>query len=62
MLSTPLEYPPGEAQIYSDIGADVLGFVVEAITGERLDAFVERRIFRPTLAGLTTADLPALLA
>lgn len=46
VLDTPLEYPPGEGQIYSDLGADVLGFVVEAVTGERLDAFVQRRVFR----------------
>lgn len=47
VLSTPLAYPPGTAQLYSDLGADVLGFVVEAIAHEPLDAFVARRIFRP---------------
>jgi CubicO group peptidase (beta-lactamase class C family) len=45
VLSTPLEYAPGDRQIYSDLGADVLGFVVEAITDERLDTYVRRRIF-----------------
>lgn len=47
VLETPLAYPPGTAQLYSDLGADVLGFVVEAIAHEPLDRFVERRIFRP---------------
>jgi CubicO group peptidase (beta-lactamase class C family) len=47
VLSTPLAYPPGTTQLYSDLGADVLGFVVEAIAHERLDEFVARRIFRP---------------
>jgi CubicO group peptidase (beta-lactamase class C family) len=47
ILSTPLQYPPGSAQVYSDVGADVLGFVVEAVSGEPLDEFVRRNVFRP---------------
>jgi CubicO group peptidase (beta-lactamase class C family) len=47
VLATPLAYPPGKLQIYSDVGAEVLGFVVEAIAGEPLDAFVRRTVFAP---------------
>src|SRR6266705_1053252 len=47
VLSTPLEYPPDQAYIYSDLGADVLGMIVEAVSGERLDHFLERRVFGP---------------
>ncbi|HEX6533309.1 MAG TPA: serine hydrolase [Gemmatimonadaceae bacterium] len=47
VLATPLAYPPGTAQLYSDLGADVLGFVVEAIAHESLDAFLARRVYRP---------------
>ncbi|MGH7635319.1 MAG: serine hydrolase domain-containing protein, partial [Gemmatimonadaceae bacterium] len=47
MLSTPLQHAPGTVQVYSDVGADVLGFVVEAVSHERLDAFVNRNVFRP---------------
>ena len=47
ILTTPLEYPPDEREVYSDVGADVLGFVVEAVSGERLDAFVRSHVFRP---------------
>jgi CubicO group peptidase (beta-lactamase class C family) len=47
VLATPLAYTPGTRQIYSDLGADVLGFVVEAISGEPLDAFVRRSVFAP---------------
>ncbi|HEU4585683.1 MAG TPA: serine hydrolase [Gemmatimonadaceae bacterium] len=47
VLATPLAYTPGARQIYSDIGADVLGFVVEAIAHEPLDAFVRRNVFAP---------------
>jgi serine-type D-Ala-D-Ala carboxypeptidase len=47
VLSTPLEYAPDHAYIYSDLGADVLGMIVEAVSGERLDRFLERRVFGP---------------
>jgi CubicO group peptidase (beta-lactamase class C family) len=47
VLSTALEAPPGTREEYSDVGADVLGFVVEAVAGERLDRFVSRTIYQP---------------
>jgi len=46
IIETPLEAPPGTRTEYSDVGADVLGFVIEAIAGERLDQFVSRTIYR----------------
>jgi len=47
VLATTLEYEPGAAQLYSDVGMDVLGFVVEAAAHQPLDRFVHRRIFGP---------------
>lgn len=47
ILATPLAYRPNEREVYSDVGADVLGFVVEAVSGERLDTFVRNHVFRP---------------
>jgi CubicO group peptidase (beta-lactamase class C family) len=47
VLATALESEPGGAEHYSDVGMDVLGFVVEAIAHEPLDRFVRRRIFVP---------------
>lgn len=47
VLATPLEYAPGSRTLYSDVGFEVLGMVVEAAAGEPLDRFVERRVFRP---------------
>jgi CubicO group peptidase (beta-lactamase class C family) len=47
VISTPLVAPPGRAYVYSDLGAIVLTQVVERITGEPLDRFLERRVFRP---------------
>lgn len=39
--------PPGSCYMYSDLGADMLGFVAEAAAHEPLDRFTERRIFQP---------------
>ncbi|HMG70138.1 MAG TPA: serine hydrolase [Gemmatimonadaceae bacterium] len=47
VLSTPLEGRPGAQYIYSDLGADVLGLLVEAVSGEPLDKFLTRRVFDP---------------
>ncbi|HXC24457.1 MAG TPA: serine hydrolase [Gemmatimonadaceae bacterium] len=47
ILSTPLEYRPGSGYVYSDLGADILGMVVEAVSGERLDHFLAERVFQP---------------
>lgn len=41
----PLERPPGEATVYSDLGAMTLAWIVEAVAGESLDAFLEREVF-----------------
>ena len=41
VISTPLFAPPGQYFEYSDLGADMLGFVVEAVSGERLDQFLD---------------------
>ena len=46
-LATNLECRPGQCYIYSDLGADVLGFVVEAIAGESLDNFLHDKVFEP---------------
>ncbi|MEP6991572.1 MAG: serine hydrolase [bacterium] len=47
VISTPLFAAPGQFYEYSDLGADMLGFTVEAVTGEKLDAFLQRRVFTP---------------
>lgn len=47
VLSTPLEYKPNSGYIYSDLGADILGMIVEEISGERLDIFLTKRVFGP---------------
>ncbi len=47
VISTPLGYYPNQYYEYSDLGADMLGFVVEAASGERLDHFLDERVFGP---------------
>ena len=46
-IATPLECMPGKCFIYSDLGADMLGFIVEAVAGRKLDAFMQDRVFTP---------------
>jgi len=47
VIETPLECEPGACLIYSDLGADMLGFVVEAVSGQRLDVFLQEHVFDP---------------
>src|SRR5208283_5033981 len=37
ILAEPLEYPPGEGCIYSDLGFMLLGFIIEKETGRNLE-------------------------
>jgi CubicO group peptidase (beta-lactamase class C family) len=46
-IETALECEPGVCLIYSDIGADMLGFLVESVSGERLDVFLQKHVFDP---------------
>lgn len=47
VLQTPLECRPGQCFIYSDLGADVLGWVVETAAGQGLDVLLHERVFQP---------------
>jgi CubicO group peptidase (beta-lactamase class C family) len=47
VISTELFAQPGQYYEYSDLGADMLGFVVEAVSGQRLDQFLDARVFGP---------------
>jgi CubicO group peptidase (beta-lactamase class C family) len=58
VVTTKLAYTPGNGMIYSDLGADILGWVVESASGQTLDKFVSERVFRP-LGMSQTGFLPA---
>jgi len=45
--SRPLAYPPGTKSIYSDWDYVLMGFIVERITGQTLDAYTAQHIFGP---------------
>jgi CubicO group peptidase (beta-lactamase class C family) len=45
--TTPLLRQPGDTFVYSDLGAMVLTQVVEGLTGQRLDAYLDARVFQP---------------
>jgi CubicO group peptidase (beta-lactamase class C family) len=51
-------YAPGTMPAYSNYGASVAGYIVERVSGEPFDAYVQRHIFAP--AGMThsTFDQP----
>lgn len=43
----PLEQPPGTKMAYSDLGAMVMTQIVEHVSGERLDRYLQIHLFRP---------------
>jgi len=47
VIQTPLAYHPDQYYEYSDLGADMLGFVVEAASGQRLDQFLADHVWEP---------------
>jgi CubicO group peptidase (beta-lactamase class C family) len=47
VLADPLRSAPGTRVEYSDLNAMLLGWVVEAVAREPLDAFVAREVLRP---------------
>ena len=60
-LNARVEFNPGEIFHYSDIGFIILGTLVEKITGEPLDVYVQDNVFAP-LGMADTRYLPAAKA
>lgn len=54
IFRTPLIYELGIKTKYSDVDYMLLGFIVEKITGERLDAYVKRNFYEPLKLTHTT--------
>jgi CubicO group peptidase (beta-lactamase class C family) len=50
----PLEYEPGTRAIYSDLGFILLGWLLERVTGERLDVLANKEIAAPLGLASTT--------
>jgi CubicO group peptidase (beta-lactamase class C family) len=47
VIDAKLNCKPGRCFTYSDLGPDILGFVVEKITGKKFDQFVRERVLAP---------------
>jgi CubicO group peptidase (beta-lactamase class C family) len=43
----PLQFEPGTKWSYSNSGIDTLGRIIEVVSGEKYEAFVQKRIFEP---------------
>jgi CubicO group peptidase (beta-lactamase class C family) len=60
-LTMPLESPPGELFHYADINFILLGALIEKVTGQSEDGYVEQNVFAPL--GMTeTRYLPSVNA
>ena len=47
VLSTRVRDIPGRKYLYSDLGADVLGFIAEKVSRQPLDVFLHNRVYGP---------------
>jgi CubicO group peptidase (beta-lactamase class C family) len=47
VMDVSLACHPGDCYVYSDLGAIVLGLVVERVTGQGLDVYLHERVFAP---------------
>jgi CubicO group peptidase (beta-lactamase class C family) len=45
VFRTPLDSSAAAPMVYSDVGAILLGEIVEAVSGERIDRYAERHVF-----------------
>ena len=60
----PMLFAPGKVPAYSNYGAALAGYIVERVSGEPFDTYIERHIFTPLGMKHSTFDqpLPAQLA
>jgi len=47
LAQRPLEFEPGTKWAYCNLGIDTLGRVIEVVSGEPYEKFLEKRVFRP---------------
>lgn len=50
----PLQWGVGEGRHYSDLSFMLLGYIVEHVTGQRLDVFLSQNLYRPLGLASTT--------
>src|SRR5262249_19005422 len=54
--SKPLEFAPGEKMKYDNSGYFILGYIIEKISGQRYEAFLQENIFTPLKLANTGYD------
>ncbi len=54
----PLAYPVGTGRHYSDLGFMLLGYIIEEVTGEDLDAFLKANLYQPMGLEYTSFNPP----
>lgn len=47
ILQTQVREVPGRSYVYSDLGPDILGYMVEAVAHQPLDVYLHNRVFGP---------------
>ncbi|HSQ58400.1 MAG TPA: serine hydrolase domain-containing protein, partial [Gemmata sp.] len=50
MLGQPLDFDPGAKHVYSNLGYLVLGRVIEAVTGQKYEAWIKANVLKPVRA------------
>lgn len=61
LYQTPLDTLPGVRMVYSDLGAMLLGKIVERVSGEPIDVYLRRHVFAPLGMTSTMFNPPARL-
>ena len=51
----PLDFPPGEAWAYSNTGYNLAARIIETVSGQPFETFMESRIFKPV--GMDSTDV-----
>jgi len=59
LVNEPLRHPVGKQTLYSDLGFMILGWIVEQVSGKRLDCFVSEEIYGPLGLDLFFVDIGA---
>ncbi len=54
----PMLFPPGEVPAYSNYGASLAGYIVQRVSGEPFERYIERHILVPLGMAHTTFDQP----
>jgi CubicO group peptidase (beta-lactamase class C family) len=54
----PMLFPPGAVPAYSNYGTALAGYIVERVSGEPFERYVEHHIFAPLGMSHTTSDQP----